>query len=312
MIVMKHYNYKIIDVKHIKADDMGHVSIWCHRFNKLITLPYPEFSSDCIVLLANPIDVYISSGYEYVGKYSIQENSRTTCFIYPYFKDKLEYWKRVYEDMDDWNPFFPEQKEIIYVENGMGAHFYKHISFNKDWQPVSHKFYVERILTEDPDNYYQEINRYEEIQIEDYEYNNKENDIDEDSYEFDFTDDFESRNFNITDEKEEYNDMTSGYEVYAVEYFGDVEENECLDECWACYRILEKEWLYLIKVSTQIDGHHFNDYIKEVLGDSLDDALDQMFYYIANTEKRNLYPSDIASCCVYHNGKQIMHEGVSK
>lgn len=41
---MKHYNYKIIDVKHIKADDMGRVSIWCHRLNKLITLPYPDLA----------------------------------------------------------------------------------------------------------------------------------------------------------------------------------------------------------------------------------------------------------------------------
>ncbi len=313
---MKHFNFKIIDVKHIKADDKGCVSIWCHRLNKLITLPYPEFCSDCIVLLSNPIDIYLSSGYESIGKYSIQENSRTMCFIYPYSEDSFEYWKRVCEDMDDWHPFFPEQKEVIYRENDISIHFYKHISFNKDWKPVSYKLYIERQLKENPDNYYMKIDRYEEIEKQDYEYNYY---IDEDDDGFDFNlvlqriaTDSNAEDFRITYEGEEYNDATSGYDVYAIEYYGDIDENKCQDECWACYRILEKECLYLIEVATKKEGHHFYDYSKEVWGDSVDDALDQMFCYIADTEKRKLYPYDIIYYRVYHNDELINNNGSLK
>lgn len=263
--------FKILDIKHIKTNDSGMVPILHSMLNKEVVLPYPEFSSECILIIANPIDLLLSEADNVVGKLSMKENVRTCYFLKPYSENEYNYFKELSQD-DEWVPFFPEQKKIIYAEDGNLLSFYKDVSFNKNWQPISHALYVRRIQLEHPDELdYMDIDvaKYEEIDLEEYELNNAEDNFD----------------------------------VYASEYFGDVEENECQDECWECAKLLQKEMLFIIQVTTQIEGK-LEEHYREVLGLDLKDALDQVFQ-----EKGKIDFSDVTSYRVYHNSELIMHEG---
>lgn len=264
--------FKILDIKHILKNDKGNVTIYNYLLNKEIVLPYPEFCSECILIIANPIDLMLAEEDNVVGEFCKKENIRTCYFLKPYTEDNYNYWKKLSQENDDWVPFFPEQKEILYAEDGNLLSFYKDVSFNKNWQPISHALYVRRIQLEHPDELdYMDIDvaKYEEIDLEEYELNNAED----------------------------------NYDVYASEYFGEIEENECQDECWACAKLLQKEMLFIIQVTTQIEGKQEEHY-REVLGLDLKDVLDQVFQ-----EEGEIDFSDVTSYRVYHNSELIMHEG---
>lgn len=263
--------FKILDVKPILTNDKGNVAVYNSLLNKEIVLPYPEFCSECILIIANPIDLYQSESGDVVGNFSTKENVRTCYFLRPYSESDYNYWKMLSQN-EEWIPFFPEQKEIIYAEEGNLLSFYKHISFNKNWQPISHALYVRRTHAEHPEELdYMDIDvaKYEEIDLEEYELKNAEDNFD----------------------------------VYASEYFGEIEENECQDECWACAKLLQKELLFIILITTQIAGKREEHY-REVLGLDLKDALDQVFQ-----EDSKINFSDVTSYRVYHNSELIMHEG---
>lgn len=263
--------FKILDVKHILMNDNGNVTIYNSLLNKEIVLPYPEFCSECILIIANPIDLVLSDADDVVGQFSLKENCRTCYFLKPYSESDYNYWKRLSQN-DEWIPFFPEQKEIIYAKNGNLITFYKDISFNKKWQPISHALYVRRTHAEHPDELdYMDIDvaKYKELNLEEYELNNAEDNFD----------------------------------VYASEFFGEIEENECQDECWACAKLLQKEMLFIIQITTQIEGKR-EEHNREVLGLDLKDALDQAFQ-----EEGKIDFSDVMSYRVYHDSELIMHEG---
>lgn len=264
--------FKILEVKHILMNDKRNVTIYNSLLNKEIVLPYPEFCSECILLIANPIDLVLSEEDKVVGEFSGIENARTCYFLKPYSKEYYNYWNKLSQTNDYWVPFFPEQKEIIYAEDGHLISFYKDVSFNKNWQPISHALYVRRAHAEHSDELdYMDIDvaEYEEIDLEEYELNNAEDNFD----------------------------------VYASEYFGEIEDNECQDECWACAKLLQKEMLFIIQVTTQIEGKREEHY-REVLGLDLKDALDQVFQ-----EDGKIDFADVTSYRVYHNSELIMHEG---
>lgn len=264
--------FKIINTKHISPNDKERVSVLIPCFNKEIILPYPEFCTDCILVIANPIDLSLSEDGLIIGEYSGQENTRTCYFLKPYSDNDYEYWKNLSQVKDDWIPFFPEQKEIVYAEDGNLISFYKDISFNKNWQPISHALYVRRIHEEHSDelDYMDvEVNRYIEIGLEEYEYNS--------------TDD--------------------NYDAYAIEYFGEIEDDGCQDECWECAKLLQKEMLFIIQITTQKEEKR-QDHVREVLGLDVKDALDQVFQ-----GERKIDFSDVTSYRVYHNNELIMHEG---
>lgn len=264
--------FKILEVEHIITNDKERVIVYNAFLNKDIMLPYPEFCTDCIIIRANPIDLYLSEDGLIIGEYNIKENARTCYFIKPYSESAFKYWKSISQSKDDWSPFFPEQKEIVYAEDGNLISFYKDISFNKNWQPVSHVLYVRRIHEEHPgelDYMNVEVNRYVEISLEEYEYNS------------------------VNDE----------YDAYATEYFGEIEDDDCQDECWECAKLLQKEMLFIIQITT-LKEEKRHDYIREVLGLDVNDALDQVFQ---GDEKINF--SDVTSYRVYHNNELIMHEG---
>lgn len=267
---MKHF--KILEVRHVLTNDRGNVPIHNSLLNKEIVLPYPEFCSECILIIANPIDLALSEAGDVVGELSMKENTRTCYFLKPYSESNYNYWKSISHN-EDWVPFFPEQKEIIYAEDGKLLSFYKDVSFNKNWQPISHALYVRRIFAEHPDelDYMDtDVEKFEEIDLEEYELNNSKD----------------------------------NYDVYATEFFGEIEENECQDECWACAKLLQKEMLFIVQVTTQIEGKRVEHY-REVLGLDVKDALDQVFQ-----EEGKIEFSDVTSYRVYHNNELIMHEGL--
>ncbi len=264
--------FKIIDIKHIRTIDDGRVPIVNSLLKKDIILPYPEFCSECILIVANPIDLTLSENGEVVGEFYAKENNRTCYFLKPYTENDYNYWKRFSQDNDYWLPFFPEQKEIIYAEDGHLLSFYKDISFNKNWQPISHALYISRIRAEQSDELdFMDlvVEKYIEIDVDEYEFNNSED----------------------------------SYDVYATEFFGEIEEDECQDEMWECAKLLQKEMLYIIQVTTQT-GELREDHIREVLGLDVKDALDQVFQ-----EEGKIDFSVVTSFRVYHNNELIMHEG---
>lgn len=100
----------------------------------------------------------------------------------------------------------------------------------------------------------------------------------------------------------EMNEATNSYDVYATESFGEIEEDDCKDECWACAMLLQKEMFYVVEVVTLKDGHVFRQHTREVFGWDAKDAFDLALQPIAQIEGRSLYQSDISTCKVYHDG----------
>lgn len=275
--------FKILDVLVLRADTNSRILVYSPVLTKNIILPYPEFNSDCIVVVANPIDLRIEDNGEVVGSYSCMENRRTCYFIKPYTKDALRYWQTLKEEDDDWIPFFPEQKEINYFEGDSTMSFYKDISFNKDWTPISHALYVNRENAANVDNidYLDlDIDKYQIIDVEEYEFNSLFEDVE--------------------------------YDVYAHESFGEIEEDECQDEIWACAKLLQKEMYYIVDVVTLKDGNFFMQHTKEVIGWNVDDALSLALESVAQSENRNLNQFDIGYCKIYHNGELVLTYEISK
>lgn len=278
--------FKILDVKHVKADDKGRISIFNRMLNKYITLPYPEICSDCIAITANPIDLDISEEGVILGRICMKENRRTCYFIKPYSEETYNAYKNLMQNEDYWIPFFPEQKQLNYCENGMIAiSFYKDISFNSNWEPISHSLYAQRKYAEhknDLDYLDVDIIGYEVIKDEDCEY----------LYEYGSDDD---------------------YDVYAVGYFGDFEEGdfeikECHDEIWECAKILQKEMLYTVSITIR-DHECLKDYTREIIGLDAEDALNIAFQAIIDTEKRNIDSSSVDSYRIYQDGELLIHVG---
>ena len=259
-----------MDVHKVKAQDSGRVVVYDKRLNKNIELPYPEFNIDCIIIVANPIDLSFDDNGEIIGLYSSKENSRSCYFVKPYTKENLDYWTHLSEEDDDWVPFFPEQKELNCCDSGIIVSYYKDITFNKDWTPISHALYVNRInaqRSDDLDYLDLDIDRYEVIDVDDYE----------------------------------SNESIDGYDVYATEFFGEFEEDDCEDECWACAKLLQKEMFYEVHVTTVKEGQKYK-YTREVFGWDVNDVLDIALQSVAQAEQRNLYPSDIESIEVIQDG----------
>lgn len=264
--------FKILGIKYIKVDDSKRITVFNALLNKEIVLPYPEFCTDCILIIANPIDLSLSEEGIILGKYSLRENARTCYFLKPYSEEDYRCWNSMLQDEDDWIPFFPEQKRIVFVEDGTFISFYKDISFNKHWQPISHALYVRRVHEEHQDelDYMDvEVNKYVEIGLEEYE-------------------------FNCSDDN---------YDTYATEFFGDIEGNDCQDECWECAKLLQKEMLFVIHFTTQKEVNR-QEHIREVLGWDIKDAL-----YLVFEEDGRIDFSEVTSYRVYHNNELIMHEG---
>lgn len=264
--------FKILDVKHLRTDSNERVAVYSPLLNKDIILPHPEFREECILVIANPIDLSLSEERAVVGELSMKENARTCYFIKPYLENDYQYWKSLSQEEDDWIPFFPEQKEILYTEDGNIISFYKDISFNKNWQPISHALYVRRIDEE----HFGELD-YMDVNVDCY--------------------------VEIDVEKYEYNNANDNYDVYATECFGEIEEDECQDEVWECAKLLQKEMLFIIQITTQIENNR-KDYVREVLAWDVKDALDQIFQ-----EEGKIDFSDVTSYRVYYNNELIMHAG---
>lgn len=263
--------FKIINFKHLKPNEGGKVPVFIPLLNKEIVLPYPEFCTQCILITANPIDLVVSENGAVVGEYSDKENLRTCYFLKPYSEGDY-YWKNRSLDNEYWIPFFPEQKEVIYAEDGNFFSFFKDISFNNNWQPISHALYVNRVQIA-----HSEELDYMDINVDKYVV------VDSDEYEQSSTED--------------------NYDVYATEFFGEIEDDECYDEVWECAKLLQKEMLFLIEITTEEEGKR-KDYVKEVLGLDLKDALDQVFQGEGGIDF-----SSVTSYRVYHNNELIRHEG---
>lgn len=263
--------FKILRVDKITTQESGKVVIPNSRLNKSIELPYPEFSANCILVVANPIDLSFDESGIIVGQFSSVENLRTCYFIKPYTINDLNYWQYIWEKEEDWIPFFPEQKELNYLDSGEIISFYKDISFNENWTPISHALYVNRVNAQrsyNLDDMDVDVDRFEEVSIEEYE----------------------------------NNDSNEGYDVYATELFGEFEEDCCEDECWACAKLLQKEMLYEVHLSTVIDGRQYRDYKREVFGWDVIDAINLMLQSVANAEQRNLHPEDVSVIEVFQDG----------
>lgn len=272
--------FKILDVKHIKANEKGRISVYNKLLNKFITLPYPEICTDCIVVIANPIDLEILEDNGIVGFISMKENIRTCYFLKPFTEEEYNDFRIIAKEDDYWVPFFPEQKQINYCENGYIISFYKDISFNNNWEPVSHALYVQRMCAEHQDELdYMDIDvdRYVEVKDE----NNS---------------DYESK------------DVTDNFDVYAEEFFGEFEDNECKNEIWDCLKLLQKEMLYTVSITIR-ECECFKDNTREVFGSDVEDALNIAFQAIVDTEKRDIDSSAVISYRIYHDDELIMHNG---
>lgn len=222
---MTHFN--ILKVEKAIPNDNGKVCV-CNEFLKQsIELPYPEFDKEIIVITANPIyrDLDEETMSSVTAIYSEAIGPRTAYFLRPFSQEKINYFKSLMSyfksEKETWVPFFPEEKRLTWLgaEDGTEINFFKNISFNEGWIPVSHMPYVNRVR----ENIEQAIMNERNINMEDY-IDYIEFDIDkfqrDDSLAFDdpYLDDFVDEVFNV--------------EFFGKEHLDDI--NDDRDDVTAC------------------------------------------------------------------------------
>ena len=148
---MIHFN--ILKVEKAEPNEEGKVCIYNEYVKINIELPYPEIDKEIIVITANPIyrDLDEETGSTVTAIFSEAIGPRTAYFLRPYSQKNFEYFKSLMSefksDRETWVPFLPEEKMLTWLgaEDGTEVNFFKNISFNEDWVPVTHAPYVNNV-----------------------------------------------------------------------------------------------------------------------------------------------------------------------
>ncbi len=167
---MTHFN--ILKVEKAMPNDNGKVCVYNEYLKQTIELPYPEFDREIIVITANPIYRELDEETMSVvtGIYSEAIGPRTSYFLRPFSQEKFDYFKSLMSefksDKETWVPFLPEEKILTWLgaDDETEIRFFKNISFNEDWIPVSHMPYVNRVREKIENAIMNEIN----VNMEEY------------------------------------------------------------------------------------------------------------------------------------------------
>lgn len=277
-------NYNILSVEKVIADDSGKLFIFNEYIDKFIEIPRIEFDDEIIVIAANPIDRRIADidCLSVIGHYSDSYGPNTVYFIKPYKEESLTYYQNImkefYSDQQTWIPFLPENKLLIWSDiEGNSMIIFKDISFNKDWKPITHKFYVDRRnrMIESA------ISNGEEV-CEEYIVDNLFIEVEE--YRKDLT--FIENNKSL----DEYYT-----ETYATERFDKVDNYspKDIDEIWESEKLLLREMLYTIRITTYKNGKMYHQYEDiECITEDWPEDVNNLLTEYANKEQRNFGEKD--------------------
>ena len=154
----QHYdmtNFNILKVEKVTPNSDGKVCLYSECLKQKIELPYPEFDKEIIVITANPIyrDLDEETMSVVTALYSEAIGPRTAYFLRPFSDNDFDYYTSRMEEFksnhETWVPFFPEEKSLAWLgtndDKGLEINIFKNISFCKDWVPVSHAPYVNRV-----------------------------------------------------------------------------------------------------------------------------------------------------------------------
>lgn len=146
-------NFNILKVEKVVPNKEGKVCVYNEYLKQDIELPYPEFNKEIIIITANPIyrDLDEDTMSVVTAIYSEAIGPRTFYFLRPFSQEKFDYFNSLMSqfksDKESWVPFIPEEKMLTWLgaEDGTEINFFKNISFNEDWVPVTHFPYVNSI-----------------------------------------------------------------------------------------------------------------------------------------------------------------------
>ena len=228
-------NFNILEVEKVIPNKEGKVCVYNEYLKQNIELPYPEFDKEILVITANPIyrDLDEETMSVVTAIYSDAIGPRTVYFLRPFTQKEFDYFKSLMSefknDKETWIPFLPEEKMLTWLgsEDGTEINFFKNISFNDGWIPVSHKPYVDSVREKVEETITNDgfCNQEEYIDYMDFDINKFQRD---DSLVFDdpCLDEFEDEVFNVEffggEDLDNINDDRDDISACLSRLFGDV------------------------------------------------------------------------------------------